>query len=188
MAPDFRLAAAAGGEIALSDYRGRKSLLLWFSKGLFCPFCRRNMARLGQAYPRFQNAGAVILQVTLNTIEEAKVYFQNYSLPTPYLCDDQRQVHSRYGVEPMQLEVGALVENVAASITASVGDFLLRGEKSPLPVSGIMRMGPRNQISQLVVIVDWDGVVRHVQSVGHSDTLPTADELLARLAPLQPAT
>jgi peroxiredoxin len=33
-APDFRLMAAQGGEIALSGYRGRR-LVLWFSKGLF---------------------------------------------------------------------------------------------------------------------------------------------------------
>jgi peroxiredoxin len=33
-APPFRLASAQGPEIALEDYRGR-SLVLWFSKGLF---------------------------------------------------------------------------------------------------------------------------------------------------------
>ncbi len=33
-APSFRLATAAGTEVALEDYRGR-SVVLWFSKGLF---------------------------------------------------------------------------------------------------------------------------------------------------------
>ena len=33
-APPFRLPSAAGPEIALEDYRGR-SVVLWFSKGLF---------------------------------------------------------------------------------------------------------------------------------------------------------
>jgi peroxiredoxin len=34
-APEFRLPTADGREIALADYRGVKSLVLWFSKGLF---------------------------------------------------------------------------------------------------------------------------------------------------------
>ena len=34
-APNFRLASAQGQEVALEDYKGRQSIVLWFSKGLF---------------------------------------------------------------------------------------------------------------------------------------------------------
>jgi peroxiredoxin len=34
-APAFRLLTAEGREIGLEDYRGVKSVVLWFSKGLF---------------------------------------------------------------------------------------------------------------------------------------------------------
>jgi peroxiredoxin len=105
-APDFRLAAASGGDIALSDFLGRKNLLLWFSKGLFCPFCRRNKARLSQAYPQFQSSDAEILQITHNTMDEANLYFRNYHLVTPYLCDPDRQVHLRYGI-PLEKRASA---------------------------------------------------------------------------------
>src|SRR5262245_21855323 len=97
-APDFRLAAAGGGEVALSDYLGLKNLLLWFSKGLFCPFCRRNMARLSQVYADFVALDAEVLQITHNTQKEADAYFRNYHLATPYLCDADRCVHLAYGV------------------------------------------------------------------------------------------
>lgn len=33
-APDFRLPAAQGGEVALSDYRGRRHVLLTFVTGM----------------------------------------------------------------------------------------------------------------------------------------------------------
>src|SRR4030095_3937787 len=46
-APNFRLASAQGGEIALEDYRGQRHVILWFSRGLYCPFCRRYMSQLG---------------------------------------------------------------------------------------------------------------------------------------------
>jgi peroxiredoxin len=34
-APPFRLVSASGAEVALADYRGRRKVVLWFSKGLF---------------------------------------------------------------------------------------------------------------------------------------------------------
>jgi peroxiredoxin len=185
-APDFRLAAAGGGEIGLADYFGRKSLLLWFSKGLHCPFCRRNMARLSQAYTQFQGCDAEVLQITHNTKEEAALYFRNYHLATPYLCDPDRAVHLRYGIELEQQSVAAVAENMLTSCAMVVGDLLQHGQKSPSPVAPIQRMGVRFQSPQLIVAADREGVVRHVRRIGPSDTLPTVDELLAVLAPLRP--
>ena len=43
-APDFRLTSAKRAEVALADYREKRHVILWFSKGLFCPFCRRHGA------------------------------------------------------------------------------------------------------------------------------------------------
>jgi peroxiredoxin len=55
-APEFKLAAAHGGDIGPQDFRGSKHVVLWFSKGLFCPFCRRNMAQLALRYPRSRDS------------------------------------------------------------------------------------------------------------------------------------
>ena len=176
-APDFRLPAAGGGEIALSDYRGRKTPLLWFSKGLFCPFCRRNMARLSQSYADFVALDAEVLQITHNTQKEADVYFRNYHLATPYLCDADRRVHEAYGVVMEKQSLGAMAENWVTSSAMVAHDLLLHGEKSPPPIPAL-RMGSF-QPTQLVVVVDRDGAVRYVWSGGPFDALPTVAELLA---------
>ena len=178
-APDFRLAAAGGGEIGLADYLGRKNLLLWFSKGLFCPFCRRNMARLSQSYTDFVALDAEILQITHNTQKEADVYFRNYHLATPYLCDADRRVHVIYGVGIERQSFGAMAENWVTSSAMVAHDLLLHGEKSPPPVPAL-RMGS-SQPNQLVVTVDRAGVVCYVWSGGPFDTLPTVAELLSLL-------
>lgn len=34
-APDFTLPAHDGTAVSLADYRGRRRVILWFSKGLF---------------------------------------------------------------------------------------------------------------------------------------------------------
>jgi peroxiredoxin len=184
MAPDFRLAAAGGGEVALSDYRGRKNLLLWFSKGLFCPFCRRNMARLSQSYADFVALDAEILQITHNTQKEADVYFRNYHLATPYLCDADRKVHMAYGVGLEHQSVGAMAQNWVTSSAMVAHDLLLHGEKSPPPLPAL-RMGSF-QPSQLATAVDRAGVVRYVWSGGPFDTLPTVADLLSLLRAMRP--
>jgi peroxiredoxin len=180
-APDFRLRAAGGGELALSDYRGRGAVLLWFSKGLFCPYCRRNMARLSHGYGEIRARNAEVLQITHNTIEEANLYFRSYRLAMPYLCDADRAVHLRYGIPMEHQSIGAIADNIVKSSLMTVGDLLLHGEKSPLPVVPIMRMGARNQPPQLVVVVDRGGVVRWVRPIGPFDTLPTLADLTATL-------
>ena len=184
-APDFRLAAAGGGRIGLSDYAGRQSVLLWFSKGLHCPFCRRNMARLSQSYARFGQRGAEILQITHNTEREADLYFRSYHLAMPYLCDADRAVHLRYGVALAAQSVGAVLDNIVNSALMVASDLVRHGEKSPLPVAPILRMGAMHQSPQLIVVVDRAGTIAHLQGIGPFDTLPTVEELLDRVEAAQ---
>jgi len=180
-APDFRLRAAGNGEIALSDYRGRANVVLWFSKGLFCPYCKRNMARLSQSYDAIRARETEVLQVTHNTVAEADLYFRSYRLAMPYLCDADRAVHLRYGIPLERQPVGSVVNQTVRQVAMVTKDFMVKGEKSPSPVMPILRMGPRNQPPQLVVIVDREGVVRRTHSIGPFDALPSVEELLAML-------
>ena len=44
-APDFALPAVNhAGSVSLTDFRGRSPFLLALFRGLYCPFCRRNVA------------------------------------------------------------------------------------------------------------------------------------------------
>ena len=43
-APSFRLPTAQGAEIGLEDFRGNKNVVVWFTKGMACPFCRSQMS------------------------------------------------------------------------------------------------------------------------------------------------
>ena len=71
VAPNFRLASAQGQDVTLEDYRGQKNVLLWFSRGLACPFCRRYMAQLRLGYQELQTRNTEILQITCSTSAEA---------------------------------------------------------------------------------------------------------------------
>ncbi|MGH7966582.1 MAG: redoxin domain-containing protein, partial [Candidatus Binatia bacterium] len=77
-APNFRLVSAQGPAITLEEYRGQRNVILWLSRGLFCPFCRWYMTQLRLGYQQIQERGAEILQITWSTLEEARLYFQQY--------------------------------------------------------------------------------------------------------------
>src|SRR5688500_4297829 len=91
-APPFRLPAAQGGEIGLQDFKGRKSLGLWFAKGMACPFRRQQRSQLARGYARLKELGGDVLEVTNSTPARAQFYAKQFKLPFPYLCDPVRQV------------------------------------------------------------------------------------------------
>jgi len=179
VAPDFRLASAQGGELGPQDFRGAKRLVLWFSKGLFCPFCRRNMAQLGLRYPEIEALGAEVLQVTHNTLDEARGYLKHYPMKFPYLCDAERTVHGRYGVELISGDYGGLV----ASSIAAVSDLVLKGQTTPAPVPFLKRYGIKDA-AQAVFLVDREGIVRAEHRLGPNAPLPSAQELVEQLGKL----
>lgn len=178
-APEFRLPTAQGGELGPQDFRGKRRLVLWFSKGLFCPFCRRNMAQLGMRYDEIRALDAEILQVTHNTVDEARIYFKSYPIKFPYLCDAERVAHDRYGVALVGKNVGGMLASTAVVAT----DFVLRGERTPAPIPFLKRYSG-NDAAQAVFILDRDGIVRVERRLGPNTPLPAASELLRELAAL----
>jgi peroxiredoxin len=178
-APDFRLAAAQGGELGPQDFRGSKRVVLWFSKGLFCPFCRRNMAQLALRYPEIQALGAEVLQVTHNTADEARGYLKHYPIKFPYLCDAERAAHDRYAVEQTGVSVGGFL----ASGAAVVADLVTKGETTPAPIPFITRYAGKDA-NQAVFVLDREGVVRAERRLGPNAPLPSAAELISELQKL----
>jgi alkyl hydroperoxide reductase subunit AhpC len=134
------------------------------------------MAQLRLGYPEIERSGAEVLQITHNTATEAQRYFKHYPIAFPYLCDPDRAVHEAYG---LAMET-ASARSVVASMTAAAGDFVRRGERTPLPVPFMMRYGYKDS-PQAVVIVDRDGIVRHIVQAGPNAELPSNAEILRRL-------
>ena len=178
-APEFRLASAQGGELGPQDFRGTKRVVLWFSKGLFCPFCRRNMAQLGLRYPEIQALQAEVLQVTHNTLDEARGYLKHYPMKFPYLCDAERSAHERYGVEQTSVNLGGFV----ASGAAVVADFVLRGQSTPPPIPFLKRYAGKDT-EQAVFLLDREGIVRAEHRLGPNSPLPSAADLISQLEKL----
>jgi peroxiredoxin len=138
------------------------------------------MAQLRLGYPEIARSGAEVLQITHSTAKEAQRYFKHYPIAFPYLCDPGRVVHEAYG---LTLQT-ASVKNVTTSAMTTVSDLLRRGEKTPLPLPFVMRYGYKDS-PQAVVIVDREGIVRHVVQAGPNAELPSNAEILRRIDAIQ---
>jgi len=97
-APDFTLPAAdREGMIALADYRGRP-LLLTLMRGLQCPFCRRNIVRLGAIAPSLRQLGMETLAIVGTAPDRARFYFRHQPVSIRLAADQDLFTHRRYGI------------------------------------------------------------------------------------------
>jgi thiol-disulfide isomerase/thioredoxin len=96
-APDFRLTLLAGGELALSDLRGKVVIVnLWAS---WCPPCRAEMPALQEVYEAYRDRGLEILAVntTYQDSQSAAARFvQEYGLTFPVPLDQTGEVSRSY--------------------------------------------------------------------------------------------
>ena len=99
-APPFRLPSATGQEISLGDLRGKKHAIIWFTKGMACPFCRQKMSQLARVYPELVRRDAEVLEITPTKPERARFFASKFKLPFPYLCDPEHAVRQQWAVNP----------------------------------------------------------------------------------------
>lgn len=138
------------------------------------------MAQLRLNYQEFQKRDTEILQITSSTLEEARLYFQQYRLLFPYLCDPERAVYSAYGVPVLPRGLLERIQTMTTSMTAEVSDRLLRGEKSASPASSLKRYGSTVP-DQALLIVDKSGSIRYVHTTGPIGSLPSNAEYCRQL-------
>src|SRR5215210_829717 len=103
-APDFNLAAIdQDGELALADYRGRPLFLAIFL-GLWCPFCRRNIANLSMTRDELLACGVETLAVVATELNNARLYFKYRPARVPIAADPALITHRAYGLPQPQLD------------------------------------------------------------------------------------
>jgi peroxiredoxin len=98
-APVFKLHATNGQEIALSDFRGRSNVILFFIRETTCAQCRTHVSQLGRMHEQFREAGAEIVVILGNDLDTAKTYAEGIRLTFPILSDPDRKVYHLYELE-----------------------------------------------------------------------------------------
>jgi peroxiredoxin len=65
-APDFELRSHRGGTVRLSDYRGKKNVVLAFHPLAFTPVCATQMSNYESDKPRLEKADAVVFGLSID--------------------------------------------------------------------------------------------------------------------------
>lgn len=196
-APEFTLPAVhREGEVSLADYRGKSHLLLAIFVGLYCPFCRRNIAQLGGTQEKLRERGVETLAVVATELDNAKLYFKYRPARVALVADPYLVTHRAYGLprvevtEELMSELGALRFNPTGELPeplpmSEVGSLLDRKDgfqRTPADLRDIDRQWPQLKGQFLV---DRDGIVRWAHIECGTDGLagigkfPSDDELLA---------
>ncbi len=100
-APDFELRSHRGGTVKLSDFRGRKNVVIAFHPLAFTPVCASQMAGYESESARLNGADAVVLGVSIDAQPAKTAWAKTLgSLSFDLLSDfhPHGEVAQKYGV------------------------------------------------------------------------------------------
>ena len=182
-APPFRLRSVQGELVALESYRGRHHLILWFSRGISCPFCRSYMENVSAGYEQLRAQGIEVVQVAPNLLESARIFFRQQMPPYPFVCDPDKQLFAVYGLGDRGVLEATRNTIVSFSHAAAHGDLRQTVRGSWLDVANrnfIRRLHHHamTAVEQGIFVVARDGVIRYRSVLGPLDAIPSAPELL----------
>lgn len=96
-APDFTLADGEGRAVSLSDFRGKKVVLYFYSKDNTAG-CTKQACGFAALYPAFQEKNAVVIGISKDSSESHRKFAAKYELPFLLLSDPELAVISAYDV------------------------------------------------------------------------------------------
>ncbi len=95
-APDFTLPSDGGGEVSLSDYRGKKVVLYFYPKD-DTPGCTTEACNFRDDYSRIIAAGAAVLGISPDEVKSHDKFKLKFNLPFALLSDPEHRVAELYG-------------------------------------------------------------------------------------------
>lgn len=181
-APLFSLTSVQGDPVELAAYRGRRNVVVWFSRGFTCPFCRVYMDGMREGYDLLRAAEAEIIQVGPNLLQSARIFFGHSPTPYPFVCDPDKRLFAVYGLG----DRGALEATRSAVVSFSYA--FTHGDTGPQVRGAWLDVMNRNFVRRLhhhamtameqgIFLVDRDGIVRHRAVVGPLDPVPRGGNL-----------
>ena len=202
-APDFNLAAVyRDGQLALRDYRGRPLFLAIFL-GLWCPFCRRNIANLSVTRDELLSCGVETLAIVATELDNARLYFKYRPARVPIAADPALTTHRAYGLPQPEINdttmqllastrinpTGELAEPVPATQIGPLLDDVDKFKRNDIDAKDLDKQWP---MMRAQFLVDCDGIVRwtnvecETEGVAGIGKFPTTEEVVAATKALGP--
>jgi peroxiredoxin len=183
-APLFSLPSVLGPLVDLVSYRERSNVIVWFSRGFTCPFCRIYTDGIRSNYAELQNAETEVIQVAPNLLESARRYFGPSPLPFPFVCDPDKRLFAVYGLGDRGVLEATRTAVVSFAHAFTHGDSVnqTRGAFFDVMNRNFVRRLHHHAMTaheQGMFLIDKHGVIRNVTVVGPIDPVPSGAELAA---------
>ncbi len=97
-APDFSKTTQNGDTISLSQFRGEKTVVLYFYPKDETPGCTAEACTFRDSFEDFVEAGAVVIGVSQDSEESHKSFAEHHRLPFLLVSDRDKALQKAYGV------------------------------------------------------------------------------------------
>ncbi len=87
-----------GDNVTLSEFFGKKNIVLYFYPKDESPGCTREACSFRDSYEELTNLGAEVIGVSGQSVESHKSFATHYGLPFILLSDKDNKVRELYGV------------------------------------------------------------------------------------------
>ena len=98
IAPEFRLRGPGGQFVTLSEYRGRKNVVIAFYPLAFSPVCSHQLPDLEKDTRRIEALDGVVLGISVDSYYANEAFARSLGLSFPLLSDFDRSVSERWGL------------------------------------------------------------------------------------------
>lgn len=97
IAPGFTLKDQDGNHVSLSDYHGKRNVVLFFYPRDFSPGCTAQACSFRDSYEDFTDMDAVVIGVSGDSVGSHKKFLDKYLFPFTLLSDPKGKIRSIYG-------------------------------------------------------------------------------------------
>ena len=98
MAPDFETVDCRGERITLSEFRGKKKVVLFFFPRAFTPACTLEVRNFRDNHEKITTAGAELIGVSVDRSDRNCKFAEAEGLQFRLLGDESREISDKFGV------------------------------------------------------------------------------------------
>lgn len=97
LAPDFSATSSAGTAVKLSDYRGKKNVILYFYPKDFTSVCTKETCGFRDLLGKLGNGDTEVIGVSADSDSSHEDFRKKYELGFPLLADPDKKIAKLYG-------------------------------------------------------------------------------------------
>jgi len=97
-APDLKMATHTGEEISLADYRGTRSVVVFFYPSDGTPLCTKEACAFRDSYEEFTELGAAVIGVSSASLDKHRDFAQKHGFQFLLVSDGDGSLRRAFGV------------------------------------------------------------------------------------------